>query len=141
MLSGLLRVSVAVHDLESAVETYQGMGLRPHGTVQESPRGLGLRWIELGDGREAFVELITPTRDDSAVARFLAAKGEGVYQVRMATSSLAEAVERLEAVGAQVSQDTQAPGGQQQYAWIHPRSTHGVLIELVGPDEQYGADA
>jgi len=139
MFTRVLRVSVAVHDLDAAVASYEALGLVPVAEVKESPRGFGLRWVELGEpGGGCLVELLTPTREDSPVARFLACHGEGVYQVRLGTQSLAEALDVLVKRGVRVIRDTGRPTGARPLGWIHPRSTHGVLMELVQESGEEG---
>lgn len=129
MLTGLLRASIAVYDLEATIEDYARLGLRPVSEIKESPRGFGLRWVELGDDHGSFLELLAPTTPDGPVARFLEQCGEGLYQIRLGTEDLAATLDTLESRGVGVVRDPRddlTPLG-----WIHPSSTHGVLIELV----------
>lgn len=131
VLSGLLRVSVAVVDLEEGVKTYSRLGLVPTSEVKTSTRGFGLRWIELGTGGSTFLELLAPTDDSGPVARFLAVHGEGVYQVRLGADDLAGTLDELDSNGVRVIRDRHRPVEGRELGWVHPSATHGVLFELV----------
>ncbi|MFB9740697.1 VOC family protein [Pseudonocardia sulfidoxydans] len=129
-------MSVAVRDLDAAVESYRALGLEPVGGVKQSPRGLGLRWVELGrpDG-QCLLELMSPVSDSAPLARFLDRHGEGVYQVRLGTSSLPQTLATLSGRGVRVVRD-ETPTGARPLGWVHPASTHGVLVEVVEEEEQ-----
>lgn len=128
---GLACVSVAVRSIREALPAYtDGLGLVVAGDVQTSPRGFGLRWIELGNGRKKFLELLEPTGEGGPVDRFLARNGSGVYQVRLAVPDIDETLATLRSRGVRVIRGPDVPN-QPRIGWIHPASTHGVLFELL----------
>lgn len=128
---GIWRVSVAVHDLETAIDRYERLGFKRRSEIKESLRGLGLRWIELGNDTRTFLELMSSTTETSALGRFLQRHGEGVYQVRLGTDAVDAALDLVEEQGARVVRDDYRGPGSRKLGWLHPSSTHGVLFELV----------
>jgi methylmalonyl-CoA epimerase len=84
----------------------------------------------LGVG-ESKVELVEPTDDTTGVARFLAGKGEGFHHVCFEVPNLAETLLRLEIDGIELIDSAPRRGAEGPVAFIHPRSCHGVLVELI----------
>ncbi|HEX5825100.1 MAG TPA: methylmalonyl-CoA epimerase [Candidatus Limnocylindrales bacterium] len=84
----------------------------------------------LGVG-ESKVELVEPTDDSTGVARFLASKGEGFHHVCFEVGNLAETLLRLEIDGLELIDSAPRRGAEGPVAFIHPRSCHGVLVELI----------
>src|SRR5215471_15797269 len=84
----------------------------------------------LGVG-ESKVELVEPTDDTTGVARFLANKGEGFHHVCFEVPNLAETLLRLEIDGLELIDSAPRRGAEGPVAFIHPRSCHGVLVELI----------
>lgn len=134
MLRRLCRASVAVNDLDGALRDYGLLGLQAAGEVRYSSRGLGLKWVEVAGDEGVCMELIAPTDADSAVARFLARYGEGLYQLRLDTRSIDASLDAMAARGVSVIRDRPSDG-RRKLGWVHPRSTHGVLIELVEAED------
>jgi methylmalonyl-CoA/ethylmalonyl-CoA epimerase len=103
--------------------------------------GLELETVmEIGDDRvriaflgvgESKVELVEPTDDTTGVARFLAAKGEGFHHVCFEVANLAETLLRLEIDGLELIDSAPRRGAEGPVAFLHPRSCHGVLVELI----------
>ena len=84
----------------------------------------------LGVG-ESKVELVEPTDDTTGVARFLANKGEGFHHVCFEVPNLAETLMRLEIDGIELIDTAPRRGAEGPVAFLHPRSCHGVLVELI----------
>ena len=80
---------------------------------------------------ESKVELVEPTDDTTGVARFLASKGEGFHHVCFEVANLAETLLRLEIDGLELIDSAPRRGAEGPVAFIHPRSCHGVLVELI----------
>jgi methylmalonyl-CoA/ethylmalonyl-CoA epimerase len=80
---------------------------------------------------ESKVELVQPTDDTTGVARFLASKGEGFHHVCFEVANLAETLLRLEIDGLELIDTAPRRGAEGPVAFIHPRSCHGVLVELI----------
>ena len=84
----------------------------------------------LGVG-ESKIELVEPTDDTTGVARFLASKGEGFHHICFEVANLAETLLRLEIDGLELIDSAPRRGAEGPVAFIHPRSCHGVLVELI----------
>jgi methylmalonyl-CoA/ethylmalonyl-CoA epimerase len=80
---------------------------------------------------ESKVELVQPTDETTGVARFLASKGEGFHHVCFEVANLAETLLRLEIDGLELIDSAPRRGAEGPVAFIHPRSSHGVLVELI----------
>jgi methylmalonyl-CoA/ethylmalonyl-CoA epimerase len=130
MLRHLRRASVAVSDLDAALRDYELLGLHAAGEVRYSSRGLGLKWVEMASAEGVCLELIAATEAGSPVSRFLARHGEGLYQLRLDTASVDASLAAMAARGVSVIRDLPSDG-RRKLGWVHPRSSHGVLIELV----------
>ena len=76
-------------------------------------------------------ELVQPTDDSTGVARFLASKGEGFHHVCFEVANLSETLLRLEIDGLELIDSAPRRGAEGPVAFIHPRSCHGVLVELI----------
>lgn len=90
----------------------------------------GVRIAFLGVG-ESKVELVQPTDETTGVARFLASKGEGFHHVCFEVANLSETLLRLEIDGLELIDTAPRQGAEGPVAFIHPRSCHGVLVELI----------
>ena len=84
----------------------------------------------LGVG-ESKIELVQPTDDSTGVARFLETKGEGFHHVCFEVANLAETLLRLEIDGIELIDSSPRRGAEGPVAFLHPRSCHGVLVELI----------
>jgi len=125
-------IGVAVEDLDEAIALYRdrlGMREQHRETVEEF--GVEAALLEIGD---AHVELLTPIESDSALARFLAKNGPGMHHVAYRTADIDAALERMSQAGVRMI-DEQARSGIQEsrVAFVHPKSTGGVLTEIVEP--------
>lgn len=125
-------VSIAVPSIEAALPAYRdGLGLEVTAAPQVSQRGFGMNWVELGHDGTTFLELLEPTGTEGPVAGFLAKPGAtSVYQVRFAVTDLDGTLQELQGRGMRTIIGRDVPG-QERVGWVHPKSTHGVLFELV----------
>ena len=98
-------------------------------TVMDIPADR-VRIAFLGVG-ESKVELVEPTDDTTGVARFLESKGEGFHHVCFEVANLSETLMRLEFDGLELIDSAPRKGAEGPVAFIHPRSCHGVLVELI----------
>ena len=125
-------VGVAVEDLDRALALYErtfGMPLVHRETVTE--QGVEAVLLDVGDGH---VELLAPLGPDTVVGRFVAKRGEGLHHVAYRVEDIDATLERLKEAGVELI-DAEARVGirQSRVAFLHPRSTGGVLTELVEP--------
>jgi methylmalonyl-CoA/ethylmalonyl-CoA epimerase len=122
-------VAVIVRSIEDSLPLYRdllGMALE---TIMEIPSDK-VRIAFLGVG-ESKVELVEPTDDTTGVARFLASRGEGFHHVCYEVANLTEALTRLGIEGVELIDTAPRRGAEGPVAFIHPRSGHGVLVELI----------
>ena len=98
-------------------------------TVRDIPSD-HVRLAFLGVG-ESKIELVEPTDDTTGVARFLASKGEGFHHVCFEVPNIAEALLHLEIDGIELIDTAPRKGAEGPVAFLHPRSCHGVLVELI----------
>ncbi|MHB8380038.1 MAG: methylmalonyl-CoA epimerase [Acidimicrobiales bacterium] len=123
-------VAIAVRDLEAAIAWYAEVfgATVEHREIVESD-GVEEALVRVAD---SYVQLLTPTRDDSPVAKFLEKKGEGLHHVAYRVADCAEALEVVKASGYQVIDQAPRPGSRATtVAFIHPKASFGTLIELV----------
>ncbi len=132
MFDRIDHVGVAVEDLDGALTLYRdrlGMREQHRETVQQFDVEAVL--LEIGDGH---VELLRPTSPDSAVGRFLARSGPGMHHVAYRTDDIDAALDRAREAGLRLIDERARAGIQgSRVAFLHPRSTGGVLTELVEP--------
>ena len=125
-------MGVAVEDLEAGIELYEKsfeMELAHRETVQS--QGVEAVLLDVGDGH---VELLAPLGPDTPVGKYLERKGPGLHHVAYAVDDIDAALERLGAAGVELI-DSEARVGirDSRVAFLHPRSTGGVLTEIVEP--------
>jgi len=127
-------IGVAVEDLDESIAVYRdrlGMREQHRETVEEF--GVEAALLEIGG---AHVELLTPVRSGSAVARFLERSGPGMHHVAYRTDDIDGALERLRETGVRLIDDEARTGiRDSRVAFVHPKSTGGVLTEIVEPAE------
>jgi methylmalonyl-CoA epimerase len=122
-------VAIVVESIEAALVFHRDrLGLELE-TIMDIPSD-HVRIAFLGVG-ESKVELVQPTDDTTGVARFLASKGEGFHHVCYEVDNLAETLLRLEIDGVELIDTAPRRGAEGPVAFIHPRSGHGVLVELI----------
>ena len=122
-------VGVAVRDMEEALAFFHGIfGLqRPEVTDMED-QGVRAALVEIGQTR---LELLQPLGADTPVGRFLERRGEGLHHLALNVKDVSMGLETLKAKGLEVIDHTPREGLSGLIAFIHPRSVHGVLTELV----------
>jgi methylmalonyl-CoA epimerase len=130
LLTEIDHVAIAVNDLEAAVAYYRetfGCEVEHREVVERD--GVEEALLKVAD---SYVQLLTPTRDDSTVAKYLATKGEGIHHVGYRVADCAAALESVKAHGHRVIDETPRPGSRgTTVAFVHPKTAFGTLIELV----------
>ncbi len=129
-LTEIDHVAIAVNDIEAAIAWYESVfgAVVVHRETVESD-GVDEALIKVAD---SYVQLLTPTRDDSPVAKYLAKNGEGLHHVAYRVENCAETLDAVKASGARVIDEVPRPGSRGTIvAFVHPKSSFGTLIELV----------
>ncbi|HVO53534.1 MAG TPA: methylmalonyl-CoA epimerase [Solirubrobacterales bacterium] len=132
MFGRIDHIGVAVEDVDAAIEFYEKsfeMELVHRETVTE--QGVDAVLLDVGDGH---VELLAPLGPDTPVGKYMAKNGAGLHHVAYAVEDVDAALERLAAAGIKLI-DTKPRIGirESRVAFLHPRSTGGVLTEIVEP--------
>jgi methylmalonyl-CoA/ethylmalonyl-CoA epimerase len=130
LLTEIDHVAIAVSDLEAAIAYYSDtFGAEvAHRELVESD-GVEEALLRVAD---SYVQLLTPTRDDSPVAKYLQNRGEGLHHVGYRVDDCAAALEAVKAHGGRVIDEVPRPGSRgTTVAFVHPKGAFGTLIELV----------
>jgi methylmalonyl-CoA/ethylmalonyl-CoA epimerase len=130
LLTEIDHVAIAVEDLEAAIDYYRDtFGAEvDHREVVESD-GVEEALLKVA---ESYIQLLTPVRDDSPVAKYLQRKGEGLHHVGYRVSDCAAALDAVKASGGRVIDEAPRPGSRgTTVAFVHPKGAFGTLIELV----------
>ena len=128
-------VGIAVHSIEEALRTYEHrLGFELHEIVAIDEQKVRVAVLPAGDSR---IELLEPTAPDSPIQRFLEKRGEGVHHLCFQVEDIRRKIEELRSASLQLISMTSDAGLEgRKIAFLHPKSTHGVLIELVECDSK-----
>ena len=130
ILTEIDHVAIAVHDIEAAISYYQrAFGATvDHREVVESD-GVEEALLKVA---ESYIQLLTPTRPDSPVAKSLEKRGEGLHHIGYRVANCADALAQMIAAAATPLDKAPRPGSRgTTVAFIHPKGSFGTLIELV----------
>jgi len=130
LLTEIDHVAIAVNDLEAAVKYYEDAfgATVEHREVVESD-GVEEALLKVAD---SYVQLLTPTRPDSPVAKALEKRGEGLHHVGYRVADCAKALDAVIAAGGTGIDKAPRPGSRgTTVAFVHPKGSFGTLIELV----------
>ena len=128
----LNHVCIAVRDIDASLRFYaQVFGTRGAEPVDIADQGVRAALVRVGASQ---LEFIQPTDPKGGVARFLDRRGEGVHPICFEVEGLQDTLDRLQESGVQLIDTTPREGLSGSIAFIHPRSTNGVLVELVDQD-------
>jgi methylmalonyl-CoA/ethylmalonyl-CoA epimerase len=130
-------IAVVVRSIEEALPRYRDLfGLEVDAEPMTfAPQRVRLCFLPTGPAPAARLELVEPIDNDSGVARFLAARGEGVHHVCFLTDDLPADLEHLATREAELIDREPRPGAHGTVAFVHPRTLNGVLWELLALDE------
>jgi methylmalonyl-CoA/ethylmalonyl-CoA epimerase len=125
-------IGVAVEDIDAAIELYEGsfeMKLAHRETVES--QGVEAVLLDVGEGH---VELLAPLGPDTPVGKYMAKNGAGLHHVAYAVDDIDATLEKLAAAGLRLIDSEPRVGiRESRVAFLHPRSTGGVLTEIVEP--------
>lgn len=130
LLTEIDHVAIAVHDLEAAIAYYRdtyGCEVEHREVVDKD--GVEEALLRVAD---SYIQLLTPIRDDSPVAKAMEKRGEGIHHVGYRVADCAAALESVKAQGHKVIDERPRPGSRgTTVAFVHPKAAFGTLIELV----------
>jgi methylmalonyl-CoA/ethylmalonyl-CoA epimerase len=127
-------VGIAVHSLDESLCLFESItGHKGYGRERVDSQGVEVVFLGTGPGR---LELLAPTRDDSAVARHLSKRGEGMHHLCYRVPDVAAELARHAAEGRRLVDEAPRAGAHgHRVAFLHPKSTGGVLVELLEEGE------
>jgi methylmalonyl-CoA/ethylmalonyl-CoA epimerase len=130
LLTEIDHVAIAVRDLEAAIDYYRatfGCEVEHREIVEKD--GVEEALLKVAD---SYIQLLTPSRPDSTVAKYLETKGEGIHHVGYRVDDCAAALAAVKANGHRVIDEEPRPGSRgTTVAFVHPKTAFGTLIELV----------
>ncbi len=129
MINKVDHIGIAVNNLEETLKVYQEvLGLELHGVEVVEEQKVKVAFLPIGDTE---IELLEATAPDSPIAKFIEAKGQGVQHIAFKVDHIEEALEDMKAKGMRLIDEKPRYGaGGARIAFLHPKSTNGVLIEL-----------
>ena len=132
MLQQIDHIGMAVNKLDETVAFYrQVMGLEV--SSSEVFNGMKIAFLRIGESELELIEDLTP---DGAIARHIAKRGEGLQHVAYRVDDIDQALQEMRAKGIALIDERARPGARKaRVAFLHPKSTKGVLIELVEPQK------
>jgi len=130
MILKIDHIGIAVKNLQEAIATYRGLfGKEPEHVESVPGQGVNVAMFRAG---ESSIELLEGLDGTSPIAKFIEKRGEGIHHICLQVDNLEEAMRKAEASGMELISG-QAQGGARgtKVTFLHPKTTHGVLIELV----------
>ena len=123
-------IGIAVRSLDAARKVFtDSLGIQVGGREEVPAQKVRLEFYQIGETR---IECLEPTSDDSPIAKFLERKGESIHHIALQVSDVAKALEQAKANGIEpIDSEPRVGAGGTKIAFLHPKSTHGLLIELV----------
>lgn len=131
----IAHIGIAVKDAESALKLYREvLGLDPTHTEIVETQKVKTIHIPIGDSS---IELLESTSSDGVVAQFIEKRGEGIHHIAIEVQDITTALNKMKAAGFRLIDETPRLGADNVLiAFVHPRSTNGVLLELCQPSKE-----
>jgi len=132
-------IAIAVASLDEALPFYkEQLGLSVHSIEEVPEQGVRVAKLSIGD---THIELLEPLGPDTPVGKFLKQRGPGLHHICVGVSDIKESLDALRTAGTRLIDETPRIGaGGAQIAFLHPKSTGGVLVELSEPSQQHKFD-
>lgn len=130
MFVGIDHVGIAVKNLDEAVSVYRdALGFKVEGIHVLTERKVRVAFVATGG--ESRIELLEPLGDDSPIGKFLENRGEGIHHFAVRVTNIDGVLSELKAKGVILVDEKPKAGAEgARIAFVHPKSTHGVLLEL-----------
>ncbi len=129
MIRKIDHVGIAVKSLDEAVKTYKALGFEVEEIEEVEEQKVKVAMLPAGESR---VELLEATSPDSAIAKFIDSRGEGIHHIAINVENIEEALKKAKEAGLRLIDEKPRIGaGGKKVAFVHPKSTHGVLLEFV----------
>jgi len=133
MLEKIDHIGIAVKDIEQAIRLYREVfGMEPSLVYESEYTKAKIAFFPIG---EVKIELIQPTNPESVMAKFLEKKGEGIHHVSFKVNDVDRSLGEVEKKGIQlIDKKSRKVRENERVAFLHPKSTNGVLFELIQED-------
>lgn len=129
MIKKIDHIGIAVSSIEEAVQAYEGaLGLELTDVEEVSEQAVRVAFLPVGDSE---LELVEPLTAEGGVAKFLEKRGEGIHHICFEVDDIEVALQDLAAKGIRLIDEQPRQGVHGRVAFLHPKSAHGVLIELI----------
>lgn len=127
------QIAIAVEDLDEALALWErAFGITAHHREVVESDGVEEAMLDVGG---VWIQLLQATRDDSPIAKYVARNGPGLHHLGLGVASVGAALDHLQDEDVQLIDHQPRPGGSgHTVAFVHPRGTNGVLVELVEDD-------
>jgi methylmalonyl-CoA/ethylmalonyl-CoA epimerase len=135
MLKKIDHLGIAVHSIAEARHFYETvLGLTCEKEEEVTSQKVRTAFFTLG---ETHIELLEPTAEDSPIAKFLSSRGEGLHHVAYRSTDVDEQLQQAKDNGCKLIHETPITGaGNKQVAFLHPKSSHGVLTEFCSGEQK-----
>lgn len=123
-------IGIAVQDLETALAPYvEGLGMEVDHVEEVPTERVRIAMLPIGETK---LELLEPQDPESAIAKFIERKGQGIHHIALAVDDVEASLESLKAAGVRLIDERPRPGARgTRVAFAHPKGFNGVLVELV----------
>ncbi len=129
MIRKIDHVGIAVKSLDEATKTYEALGFEVEEIEEVAEQKVRVAMLPVGESR---IELLEATSEDSAIAKFISSRGEGIHHIAINVENIEEALKKAKDAGLRLIDEKPRIGaGGKKVAFVHPKSTHGVLLEFV----------
>jgi len=129
MLTKIEHIGIAVKDAKNSVELFNKLfNQQPYKTEPVASEHVNTVFYQLGESK---IELLEATHEDSAIAKFIEKKGEGIHHIAFAVNDIHAEIERLKQEGFQfINEEPKRGADNKLICFLHPKASNGVLIEL-----------
>ncbi len=129
MIKKIDHIGIAVSNLEESLSFYEGaLGLKVENIEEVPEQKVKVGFLDIGG---VHLELLEPTSPDGPVAKFIEKRGEGIHHISILVDNIENSIESIKEKGIKLIDETPRKGaGDSKMAFIHPKSAHGVLLEL-----------
>jgi methylmalonyl-CoA/ethylmalonyl-CoA epimerase len=122
-------IAIVVQNLDEALDVYRDrLGMEVAHTETIAGQDVKIGFLPVGDSA---LELLEPINEESGIGRYLARRGEGLHHICLEVENIEETMAEFKAAGLQLIDERPRQGANGKIAFIHPKSAHGVLIELL----------
>ncbi len=128
-------VAIIVRNIEQALAFYRDiLGITPREIKEVPAEQVRIAFLPMGGPGGSEIELLEPTNPDSSLARFLEKRGEGLHHICLEVDDIDAALAGMQAKGAPVLDKRPRRAAEGRAIFLHPKGTHGVLLELIQKD-------